>query len=125
MNYLNILNVLKLFWIMLRKTKKINKNEETKRKISFFSVVLLVIGSTIGTDIFLKNDEILQNVNHNWIRALGAWILTIFGIICMDLSISEISSATKNFNLVMVSLAKTFTNNFLYKISLYFMAFIQ
>ena len=42
----------------------------------------------------------------------------------MDLSISEISSATKNSNLGMVSLAKTFTNNFLYKMSVYFMAFI-
>ena len=50
---------------MLRKTKKINKNEEIKRKISFFSAVLLVIGSKIGADIFLKNGEILQNINHN------------------------------------------------------------
>ena len=65
MNYLNILNVLKLFWIMFRKTKKTNKNEEIKRKISFFSVVLLVMGSTIGADIFLKNVKILQNINHN------------------------------------------------------------
>ena len=42
----------------------------------------------------------------------------------MALSISEISSTTKNSNLGMVSLAKTFTNNFLYKMSVYFMAFI-
>ena len=66
----------------------------------------------------------MQNVNHNEILDLGTWILSIFGIICMALSISEISSVTKNSNLGMVSLAKTFTNNFLYKISMYFMAFI-
>ena len=123
MNYLNILNVLKLFWIMFRKTKKTNKNEEIKRKISFF-FCCFIIDSTIGADIFLKNGEILQNINHNEILALGKWILSILGIICMALSISEISSAIKNSNLGMVSLAKTFTNNFLYKISVYFTDFI-
>ena len=32
------------------------------KKISFFSAIMLVIGSSIGAGIFLKNGEILRNV---------------------------------------------------------------
>jgi amino acid transporter len=39
------------------------QKKSASKKISFFSVVLLVIGSTLGAGIFFKNNEILNN-NH-------------------------------------------------------------
>jgi hypothetical protein len=38
-------------------------NIPTKKKISFVSAILLVIGSSIGSGIFIKNHEILNNVH--------------------------------------------------------------
>jgi hypothetical protein len=46
------------------------KHQPTKAKISFFSSILLVIGSSIGAGIFLKNGEILQNVDGSIVLAM-------------------------------------------------------
>ncbi|MCQ2748411.1 MAG: hypothetical protein MJ223_04370 [Mycoplasmoidaceae bacterium] len=46
----------------MKKQKKVSKTELKKKKISFISAIFLVIGSTIGGGVFLKNHEILGNV---------------------------------------------------------------
>jgi hypothetical protein len=38
------------------------KHAPTKKKIGFFSAILLVISSSIGAGIFIKNREIMANV---------------------------------------------------------------
>lgn len=50
----------------MKKEKKSFSNKkpvlnEKEKKISFFSAILLVIGSTIGAGIFVKNEEIIGN----------------------------------------------------------------
>jgi len=48
------------------------KEQPTRKKIGFFSAVLLVIGSSIGAGIFLKNGEILGNVQGSIILSMIA-----------------------------------------------------
>jgi amino acid transporter len=49
---------------------KASPTEIKNKKIGFFSAILLVIGSTIGGGVFLKNGEVLSNVG-------GSYVLTI------------------------------------------------
>jgi hypothetical protein len=42
----------------------------TKKKIGFVSAISLVIGSSIGAGIFIKNHEILNNVHGSIFLAL-------------------------------------------------------
>ncbi|MDE7433851.1 MAG: hypothetical protein K2M43_01800, partial [Mycoplasmoidaceae bacterium] len=44
----------------------------TKRKLSLISAILIVIGSSIGAGIFLKNDDVLKNTQGNIYLALVA-----------------------------------------------------
>jgi amino acid transporter len=46
------------------------KDQPTRKKISFFSAILLVIGSSIGAGIFFKNREILTNVHGSIILSM-------------------------------------------------------
>ncbi len=108
----------------MNKNKKVTKKEVKKKKITFFSAVLLVIGSSIGAGIFLKNGEVLGNVQQSTILALISWVLSIFGVICMGVSLAEIASATTDSNLGIISWVKNFCHKYLYKVSKYFMAFL-
>ena len=106
------------------KKKKITKSEVTKKKISFVSAIFLVIGSSIGAGIFLKNGEVLGNVGGSAWLALISWIVSIFGVICMGVSLAEIASADSESNLGIISWVKNFCHGYLFKVSKYFMAFI-
>jgi amino acid transporter len=49
---------------MLKNKNRISASQVKKQqKIGFLSVVLLVIGSTLGAGIFFKNKEVMNN-NH-------------------------------------------------------------
>ncbi|XQP55547.1 MAG: APC family permease [Mycoplasmoidaceae bacterium] len=109
---------------MSKTKKKVTKSEVTKKKISFVSAIFLVIGSSIGAGIFLKNGEVLGNVGGSTILALVSWIVSIFGVICMGVSLAEIASATTDSNLGIISWVKNFCHKYLYKVSKYFMAFL-
>lgn len=108
----------------MNKKKKMTKKEVKKKKITFFSAILLVIGSSIGAGIFLKNGEVLGNVGGSTILALISWVLSIFGVICMGVSLAEIASASTDSNLGIISWVKNFCHKYLYKVSKYFMAFL-
>ena len=49
---------------------KVSPAEVKKKKIGFFSAILLVIGSSIGAGIFLKNGEILSNVGNSYLLTI-------------------------------------------------------
>jgi hypothetical protein len=56
---------------MANKHKTVSiKDQPTKKKITFFSAILLVIGSSIGAGIFFKNHEILKNVQGSIILSM-------------------------------------------------------
>lgn len=109
---------------MSKTKKKVTKSEVTKKKITFASAVLLVIGSSIGAGIFLKNGEVLGNVGGSAVLALVSWVLSIFGVICMGISLAEIASASTDNNLGIISWVKNFCHKYLFKVSKYFMAFL-
>lgn len=108
----------------MKKQKKVSKTELKKKKISFISAIFLVIGSTIGGGVFLKNHEILGNVGGSWVLTLVSWILSIFAIICMGVSLTEVASATTNSNLGSISWVKNFCHKYIYKAAKNFMAFL-
>lgn len=95
-----------------------------QKKISFFSAILLVVGSSIGAGIFLKNQEILDNSFGSIIMVLISWALSIIAVICMGISLIEIAGASKNNNLGIVEWVKDFGNKFFFHAAKFFMAFI-
>ena len=103
---------------------KASPTEIKNKKIGFFSAILLVIGSTIGGGVFLKNGEVLSNVGGSYVLTIIAWIFSVVGVICMGLSLAEVSSANTSSNLGVIGWVKTFCNKFLYKASKNFMAFL-
>ena len=105
------------------KSSQPSPKEVKHKKISFFSAILLVIGSSIGAGIFLKNGEILNNNNGSIILSLISWIISIVGVVAMGLSLAELSSASTNSNQGIIGWVKTFNSKFLYKSSKNFMAF--
>ena len=98
--------------------------EIKNKKIGFFSAILLVIGSSIGAGVFLKNGEILSNVGGSYLLTIISWIFSIIGVICMGLALVEVSSANVSGNLGVVGWVKVFCNKFLYKTAKNFMAFL-
>lgn len=98
--------------------------QPTSKKIGFFSTILLVIGSSIGAGIFLKNGEVLGNVQGSFILSIVSWIIAIVAIICMGLTLAEICSANTQNDQGIIGWVKTFNNKFLYKGAKNFMAYI-
>ena len=124
------LNGIKVIRSIMLSHKEINKSkvspsEIKKKKIGFFSSILLVIGSSIGAGIFLKNGEILNNVGGSYLLTLISWVFSIIGVICMGLALVEVSSADTNRNLGVIGWIKIFCNTFLYKCAKNYMAFIS
>ena len=81
---------------------KATPSEIKNKKIGFFSAILLVIGSSIGAGVFLKNGEILSNVGGSYLLAIISWIFSIIGVICMGLALVEVSSVNTSDNLGVV-----------------------
>lgn len=104
---------------------KKTKNSVTKsQKISFISAVLIVIGSSIGAGIFLKNDEILGNTQGCIWMAIIAWLIAIFTIICLGLCLAELCSVSTKNKLGIIGWIKTFCNDYLYQSGKKFMAYL-
>lgn len=105
------------------KTERPVLNKQQK-KISFFSAVLLVVGTSIGAGIFLKNKEIIDNSYGSIIMVIISWLLSILAVICMGISLVEVSGGSKNNNLGLVQWVKDFGGKFFFHTAKFFMAFI-
>ncbi|MDR2823488.1 MAG: APC family permease [Mycoplasmataceae bacterium] len=118
----------------LKKNKGVSiKNQSTKKKISFFSAILLVIGSSIGAGIFLKNGEILRNVTGSGsigmalaiVLSMISWIIAIVGVMAMGLTLTELCSGSGEANSQgIIGWVKTFNSRFLYQGCKNFMAYL-
>lgn len=96
-----------------------------QQKIGFLSVVLLVIGSTLGAGIFFKNKEVMNNNHGNVVLTFVCWIIAIFGVMAMGITLAELSSGSKQNNKEgTIGWVKTFCNNYLYKVARCFMTWI-
>ncbi|MGL5522239.1 MAG: APC family permease [Metamycoplasmataceae bacterium] len=112
------------------KKEKTLKNEQVsisdqplKKKISFFSAMLVVVGSSIGAGIFLKSKAVLEGSHGSLVLAIFTWIIAAVAVICMALALVEIASA-RNDNLSLIGWCKTFNSRIIYKASKNFMFYI-
>lgn len=98
-------------------------NAPISKKIGFFSAMLVVIGSCIGSGIFFKAGSVLSNSQGSIIFAMFTWIFASFGVLCMALALIDITSA-RNDNLSVIGWTKTFNGRLVYKTCKNFMFFI-
>lgn len=110
-------------------SKNINTPTKTQikkqQKIGFFSIVLFVIGSTLGAGIFFKNKEVLSNNHGSVILTFVCWIIAILGVMAMGVTLTELSSGSKQNNKEgTIGWVKTFCNNYMYKVARCFMTWI-
>ena len=93
------------------------------KKISFFSAILVVMGSSIGAGIFFKSKSVLDNSQSSLVLAIFCWIIAAFSVIAMALALIEISSA-RNDNLSLLGWTKVFNSRTTFKASKNFMFYI-
>ncbi|MGL5591139.1 MAG: APC family permease [Mycoplasmoidaceae bacterium] len=95
----------------------------TSKKISFFSAMLVVVGSSVGAGIFLRSASVLGHAQGSLPLAILSWLVAAFAVIAMALSLIEIASA-RNDNLSLIGWCKTFNSRIMYKASKNFMFYI-
>ncbi len=94
-----------------------------KKKIGFFSAILVVLGSTIGVGIFLRSKSVLESSANNIVWAIIVWLIAGFTVITMALALVEVASG-RNDNLGMIGWTKTFSTLYLYKGNKFFMTYL-
>ena len=95
----------------------------TSKKISFFSAMMVVVGSSVGAGIFLRSASVLEHAQGSLPLAILSWLVASFAVIAMALSLIEIASA-RNDNLSLIGWCKTFNSRIMYKASKNFMFYI-
>ncbi len=98
-------------------------NAPLKKKIGFFSAMMIVVGSCVGAGIFFKAGGVLTNSGNSVVLAMFAWILAAFAVIAMGLALIEIASA-RNDNLSIIGWSQTFNGKLIYKSCKNFMVYI-
>ncbi|MBD5423100.1 MAG: APC family permease [Mycoplasma sp.] len=99
------------------------KSTYSKNKISFFSAILVVIGSSIGAGIFFKSKGVLENSQNSLVLAIFCWIIAALSVIAMALALVEISSA-RNDNLSVIGWIKVFNSRISFKSCKNFMFYL-
>ena len=98
-------------------------NAPLKKKISFFSSIIIVIGAVMGAGIFFKAKTVLENSQGSILFSIFCWLLTVFAIVLMAMAIIEIASA-RNDNLSLIGWCQTFNSRIVYKACKNFMTFV-
>ncbi|AWX42945.1 Uncharacterised protein [Metamycoplasma cloacale] len=96
---------------------------DTKKKIGFFSAILLVMGGSIGAGIFLRAQSVLSAAAGNIVWAVLIWLIAGFTVIVMAIALVEVASG-RNDNLGIIGWSKAFNTLYIYKGCKYFMTFI-
>jgi hypothetical protein len=71
-------------------------NSTLKKKIGFLSGVIFVVGSTIGSGMFVKNKSLLEYNNGDLVSILIGFGIAILGIIALAFTLKEIISGVKH-----------------------------
>lgn len=98
-------------------------NAPLKKKIGFFSAMLVVIDSSVGAGIFLRAGGVLSNSQNSIILAIFCWLIAGFAVIAMALALVEVASG-RNDNLSVIGWCQTFCSRYVYKACKNFMAFV-
>lgn len=96
---------------------------DKKKKISFFSAILIVIGGSVGAGIFLRSKSVLEQSAGNVFWSIFAWLLAAFAVITMAIALVEVASG-RNDDLGMIGWNKAFNGLYVYKGCKWFMTFL-
>lgn len=94
------------------------------KKITFFSAVILAMGSCIGAGIFFKSESVLNNSGGSLVLAMMSWVLAAFTVLSMAFALIEINSSNTKNNLSLIGWNKTFCKKIFYKMSKNFMFYL-
>ncbi|WP_406618025.1 APC family permease [Mycoplasmopsis lipophila] len=108
---------------MEEEQKQVQSNMDSKKKISFISALLIVIGGSIGAGIFFKAAAVQENSQGSMLLAILCWIIASVAVIAMALALIEISSV-RNDNLSLIGWNKVFNSRFIAKASKNFMVYV-
>lgn len=86
------------------------------KKLSYLSVILLVIGGTIGAGIFFKNKSLNGMAQGDFGIVMATWGVAIIGMLSLAVALFEITSAQKT-NKGMLEWTKLFTPAWFHKTS--------
>lgn len=98
-------------------------NAPVKKKIGFFSAMMVVVGSSVGAGIFFKAGSVLTDSQSSIVFAMFCWIFAAFAVISMGLALIEIASA-RNDNLSMIGWCQTFNSRLIAKACKNFMFYV-
>lgn len=98
-------------------------NAPLKKKIGFFSAMMVVVGSSVGAGIFFKAGSVMSNSQNSIVFAMFCWIFAAFAVVAMGLALIEIASA-RNDNLSMIGWCQTFNGRLIYKACKNFMFYV-
>ena len=98
-------------------------NAPIKKKIGFFSAMMVVVGSSVGAGIFFKAGSVMTDSQNSIVFAMFCWIFAAFAVISMGLALIEIASA-RNDNLSMIGWCQTFNSRLIYKACKNFMFYV-
>ncbi|MDE5651698.1 MAG: amino acid permease [Ureaplasma sp.] len=100
---------------ILKENDKISgiANAPVKKQIGFFSAMLVVVGSCIGSGIFFKAKSVLTGSENSIILAMACWIFVAIAVLCMALALIEIA-AVRSDNLSILGWSRSFNNRFCY-----------
>ncbi len=101
---------------LLKENYKLNgiANAPVKKQIGFFSAMLVVVGSCIGSGIFFKAKSVLTGSENSIILAMACWIFVAIAVLCMALALIEIA-AVRSDNLSILGWSRSFNNRFVYR----------
>ena len=68
------------------------ENNELRQSLGFGSVISIVIGTIIGSEIFFKQASILDNAGSSSTMAIAAWIFGGVITLTAELTIAEIGA---------------------------------
>lgn len=72
--------------------KQINTTSQPKSRLSVLSIILLVIGSCIGSGIFYKNKGILEGNEGSILLSIICWLIVGVSTIFIAFSLIEVCS---------------------------------
>ena len=98
-------------------------NAPLKKKIGFFSAMMIVIGAVMGAGIFFKSNTVLSYSQGSIIMSIFCWLIGVFAVISMVLALIEIASA-RNDNLSIIGWCQTFNKRIIHKASKNFFIYV-
>ena len=96
------------------KDKKVVTNSKSK-KIGYFTTLLIVMGSSIGSGIFFKSGGIMSNVDNSIILSLLSWLIAAFAVMAMAIALIDVAAQSKKDDRGLLSWIKRFNGMYIYK----------